>query len=45
MRNEVLKVLTNRIQHHSLHNEEGKIIRLDELKVLELIFKDRLKCV
>jgi hypothetical protein len=37
----VIDIINTRIQHHALHNEEGKHTRIDELKILKLIIKDR----
>lgn len=37
----ILEILNNRLEHHNLHNEFGKDIRIDEVKILKLIIKDR----
>ncbi len=42
LRNRVNKVIDDRISHHSLHNEPCKDSKIDELKILKLILRDRL---
>ena len=42
MKQQILKILDNRLQHLSMHNEEGKDIRIDEINILKGIIKDRL---
>jgi len=42
MKKQALKILDDRIHHLSMHNEEGKSIRIDEIKILKGILKDRL---
>ena len=39
--NKILQIINDRISHHSLHNEEGKRYKIDELKILKIIFKDK----
>lgn len=41
-RNIVSQIIDNRITHQSLHNEPCKDCKIDELKILKLILKDRL---
>jgi len=38
----VFKIIDDRITHQSLHNEIGKAAKIDELKILKLLLKDRL---
>lgn len=40
---EIIEILNNRLSHHALHNEIGKDIRIDEIKLLKGVFKDRYK--
>ena len=36
----VMEILNQRLHHHSIHNEVGKDIRINEVKILKLIIKD-----
>ena len=38
---DILEVINDRITHHSLHNEEGKKYKIDELNILKIILKDK----
>lgn len=40
---EVKQILHDRLHHLTMHNEYGRDIRIDEIKILKLILKDRLK--
>ena len=40
MSNEAIEILNKRLQHHNLHNEYGRDIRIDEVKILKIIMKD-----
>lgn len=42
MKQQTLKILDDRLNHLSMHNEEGKEIRIDEIRILKGVFKDRL---
>ena len=42
MKQQILKILDDRLHHLSMHNEEGKDIRIDEIKILKGIVRDRL---
>jgi len=37
---EIIRILDNRLHHHALHNETGKDTRIDEVKILKGIIKD-----
>ena len=37
---QIISILNSRLQHHALHNEIGKDIRIDEVKILRGIIKD-----
>jgi len=40
MKQEILNLFNERLSHHNLHNEYGKDIRIDEVKILKLIIKN-----
>ncbi|MEK6879747.1 MAG: hypothetical protein AABY22_09080 [Nanoarchaeota archaeon] len=39
---EIIQIINDRITHHSLHNEYGKEVRIDELNILKGIVKDKI---
>lgn len=43
MRDLILSIFNDRLHHLSIHNEEGKEIRINEIKILKGIVEDRLK--
>ena len=42
MQQQIIKILDDRLHHLLMHNEEGKEIRIDEIKILKGIVRDRL---